>query len=154
MEATARNLSPKLAHLFANLTRQHQQQQQQHLPDGWTDLLENALIRYDSDKTGLFDFALESAGGSVVSIRCTEMYRRVSSGAALTFLGIPLWYPSSNNPRTAIQPGALPGECWPFKGARGHLVIRLSQPIRPEAFSIEHITKAQSPNGKIDSAPR
>jgi hypothetical protein len=28
-----------------------------------------ALAKYDADKTGLFDFALESAGGSILSTR-------------------------------------------------------------------------------------
>jgi hypothetical protein len=32
-------------------------------------LVRNALITYDADKTGLFDFALETAGGAVVSTR-------------------------------------------------------------------------------------
>ena len=63
-------------------------------------MVKNALVVYDADKTGLFDFALETAGGSVVSTRCTETY--VRTGASYTLLGIPIWWPS-NNPRTAIQ---------------------------------------------------
>ncbi len=146
-DSLARELTPRLAHLFANFSSAPASVD----PAEWSSLLEEALLRYDSDKTGRFDFALESAGGSVVSIRCTEMYRRLES--AVTLLGIPLWYPT-NNPRTAIRPGALPGECWPFRGARGHLVVQLSRPVRPTAFSMEHISKSQSPDGRIDSAPR
>ena len=63
-------------------------------------MIRNALVTYDADKTGLFDFALETAGGSVVSTRCTEAY--VRTGASYTLFGIPIWWPS-NNPRTAIQ---------------------------------------------------
>jgi hypothetical protein len=63
-------------------------------------MVKNALVIYDADKTGLFDFALETAGGSVVSTRCTETY--VRTGASYTLFGIPIWWPS-NNPRTAIQ---------------------------------------------------
>ena len=63
-------------------------------------MVRNALTTYDADKTGLFDFALETAGGSVVSTRCTETY--VRTGASYTLFGIPIWWPS-NNPRTAIQ---------------------------------------------------
>ncbi len=63
-------------------------------------MVRNALVIYDADKTGLFDFALETAGGAVVSTRCTETY--VQTSASYTLFGIPIWWPS-NNPRTAIQ---------------------------------------------------
>ncbi|QQP48596.1 SUN domaincontaining protein 1like [Caligus rogercresseyi] len=114
-------------------------------------VVQEALIRYDADKTGKFDYALESAGGSVISTRCTETY--VKKTALYTLLGLPLWYPS-NNPRTAIQPGVHPGECWAFKGSEGFLVIHLSNAIVPKSFSIEHIPKSMSPSGSIDSAPK
>ena len=76
-----------------------------------------------------------------------------------TWFGIPLWLPlniwgPSTNPRTAIQPGVMPGECWAFKGSQGFLVIKLSMPMKPTRFSLEHIPKSLSPNGKIDSAPK
>jgi hypothetical protein len=64
------------------------------------DLIQSAIATYDADKTGLFDFALESAGGSVVSTRCTESYLRHE--ASYTLFGVPLWW-QSNNPRVAIQ---------------------------------------------------
>ena len=114
-------------------------------------IVEQALLQYDADKTGLFDYALETAGGSVVSTRCTETY--VQKSGMYSIFGIPIWYPS-NNPRTVIQPGVLPGECWAFKGSAGFIVIQLSEPITPFQFSLEHISKSMSPSGRIDSAPR
>ena len=77
-----------------------------------------------------------------------------------TWLGLPLWLPlpgfwgTSTNPRTAIQPGIMPGECWAFQGSEGYLVIKLAMPMKPTRFSIEHIPKSLSPTGKIDSAPK
>lgn len=38
-------------------------------------IVRQALNKYDADKTGLVDHALESAGGSIVSTRCTEEYQ-------------------------------------------------------------------------------
>lgn len=84
------------------------------------------LSIYDADKTGMVDYALESAGkikkfvvsfrlsifftinliktflflgGTVLGTRCTQTK---SSTAALTMFGIPLWF-ISNGPRLAIQ---------------------------------------------------
>ena len=34
------------------------------------------------------------------------------------------------------------------------LVIKLSMPMKPTRFSLEHIPKSLSPNGRIDSAPK
>merc|ERR1719319_396944 len=93
-------------------------------------IVRSALIQYDADKTGMFDYALETAGGSVISTRCTETF--VKKTAMYSLFGIPIWYPS-NNPRTVIQ---------------------LTEPVLPTQFSIEHISKSMSPSGKIDSAPR
>jgi SUN domain-containing protein 1/2 len=114
-------------------------------------IVKAALIQYDADKTGMFDYALETAGGSVVSTRCTETY--IQKTAMYSIFGIPIWYPS-NNPRTIIQPGVQPGECWAFKGSSGFVVIQLSERIIPTRFSMEHISKSMSPSGKIDSAPK
>jgi SUN domain-containing protein 1/2 len=81
-------------------------------------IVREALAVYDADKTGLVDYALESAGGQVLSTRCTESYQAKS--AQISVFGIPLWYPS-NTPRTAITPAVQPGQCWAFQGFPGFL---------------------------------
>ena len=60
----------------------------------------SALNMYSADKTGMVDYALESAGGSVISTRCSETH--YSKTALLSIFGIPLWY-MANSPRTVIQ---------------------------------------------------
>ena len=84
----------------------------------------------------MFDFALETSGGSVVSTRCTKTY--VERAASYTMLGGWLnlgWlWPltmSTASPRNAIQPGVQPGQCWAFKGSEGRLVVSLSSPMMP-----------------------
>ncbi len=114
-------------------------------------MIRDALITYGADKTGQPDFALESAGGSIISTRCSETYHRRT--AQLSLFGIPLWY-ASNSPRTVIQPDVHPGQCWAFRGTNGFLVIQLAAEIYPTGFSMEHIPKSLSPTGKIDSAPK
>nr|XP_018898602.1 PREDICTED: SUN domain-containing protein 2-like [Bemisia tabaci] len=113
--------------------------------------IEHVLSLYDADKTGMADFALESSGGTVLNIKCTES--STSTPAVWYFYGIPVWW-TSNNPRKAIQPGMQPGECWSFVGSTGYLVIQLSATIKIHTFSVEHIPKSLSRNGSIDSAPK
>ncbi|XP_029551495.1 SUN domain-containing protein 1 isoform X1 [Salmo trutta] len=98
------------------------------------------------------DFALESQGASVVSTRCSETYRTRS--ACVSFLGVPLWYPSEN-PRTVIQGQAVQaGKCWAFHGAQGTLVIALSHPAHITHVTMEHLPVSNAPTGRIDSAPK
>jgi SUN domain-containing protein 1/2 len=113
-------------------------------------LIKEALAIYDADKTGMPDFALEPAGGTIVNIRCSETFD--PRNIQYRIFGVPVWS-TSNSPRTVIQPSMYPGECWAFKGFEGHLVIRLTQRIVPSSFSYEHIAKEVSPEGHITSAP-
>ncbi|XP_072768147.1 uncharacterized protein [Nerophis lumbriciformis] len=114
-------------------------------------MVENALRLFAHDRTGLADYALESAGGSILSTRCSETYK--TQAALLSLFGLPLWY-FSQSPRVVIQPDVHPGNCWAFKGSTGFLVIRLSMRILPTAFSLDHIPKALAPHRSVSSAPR
>lgn len=110
-----------------------------------------ALKRYSEDRVGMVDYALESAGASVINTRCSETYE--TRTALLSLFGIPLWY-HSQSPRVILQPDVNPGNCWAFCGSQGFAVIRLSSIIRPTAVTLEHIPKALSPQGTIPSAPK
>ncbi|KAG0715750.1 SUN domain-containing protein 1 [Chionoecetes opilio] len=116
-------------------------------------IVKEALMKYDADKTGMVDHALESAGGNIISTRCTESYQ--VQLAELSILGFAFFrYPTNNNPRIIIQPERMPGQCWAFKGSQGYIVIKLAGFVLPTGFTIEHIPKSLSPSGEIDSAPR
>ncbi|XP_031348875.1 SUN domain-containing protein 1-like [Photinus pyralis] len=118
---------------------------------GMLDDIQQALLQYDADKTTKPDFALESAGGRIISVGDTEQHE--SSSRSCTLFGIPICQ-SSNGPRQILQPGVLPGECWAFKGSTGYALIKLLGPVFIDSVSIEHISKAISPTGKIDTAPK
>ncbi|NXJ80232.1 SUN2 protein, partial [Trogon melanurus] len=110
-----------------------------------------ALKLYSEDRVGMVDYALESAGASVINTRCSETYEIRT--ALLSLFGIPLWY-QSQSPRVILQPDVNPGNCWAFRGSQGFAIIRLSSIIRPTAVTLEHIPKALSPQGTIPSAPK
>ncbi|CAI4225619.1 unnamed protein product [Auanema sp. JU1783] len=112
------------------------------------------IYQYDVDKTGLFDYALESAGASVLSTRCSENYESYSRLEKIW--NIPLWF-TSYGPRTVIQRNSnslFPGECWCFKSGKGYLTISLSHAISISSISYEHIAKSQTPDGQLTSAPK
>ncbi|XP_033100315.1 protein MLP1-like [Anneissia japonica] len=113
-------------------------------------IVNDLMLVNNADKTGMVDFALESAGGSIINTRCSKTYSPKTG--LLSIFGIPLWY-SSSSPRMVIQPDMNPGNCWAFVGTQGYVVIQLSNFVKITSFSMEHIPKSLSPTGNIDSAP-
>ncbi|XP_043284744.1 SUN domain-containing protein 1-like [Venturia canescens] len=113
----------------------------------------NAVLKiYDADKTGKVDYALESAGGQVISTRCTQRYN--VNTRAFKLLGVTLFY-ESNNPRTVIQGNSLqPGVCWAFQDFPGYLLIKLRSLITVTGFTLEHVPRSLLPNSEMRSAPR
>jgi len=102
-------------------------------------MISQALDTYSADKLGLADYALETAGGHIVSTRCSETYEYRT--AQFRIFGIPLYF-NSNTPRSILQPSVMPGECWAFKGSKGYVVVGLSVPIYISSVTIEHIPKS------------
>jgi hypothetical protein len=47
----------------------------------------------------------------------------------------------------------MPGQCFPFKGDHGSVVIKLAVPVKPNEFTLEHLSKTISIVGHINSAP-
>ena len=48
----------------------------------------------------------------------------------------------------------MPGQCFPFKGDHGSVVIRLAVPVVPTEFVLEHLSRSISIVGHINSAPK
>ncbi|XP_047342999.1 klaroid protein-like isoform X2 [Vespa velutina] len=115
-------------------------------------IINDRLKIYDADKTGRVDYALETAGGEIISTRCTQTYGVKSR--VLKLLGLTI-YSENNNPRTVIQRNPIqPGACWPFQGFPGYLLIKLRNFIYVTGFTIEHVAKTILPSEKMESAPR
>ena len=122
-------------------------------------IIKTELVTYDADKTGRFDFALESAGGTIASTRCTQTYDAAT--AVYSVWGIPIWWESVNGPRSILQPGSNPGQCWAVKGDGSgpdapsiSVVVRLSDHVAVQSVTLEHIPETLSPDGNIKSAPK
>ncbi|PAA65290.1 hypothetical protein BOX15_Mlig001943g4 [Macrostomum lignano] len=114
-------------------------------------LLDSKSARCQSPADELADFALHTAGGYVVSIRCTKAYTVKRSYFHL--FGVPV-FSYSNGPNVALQPGLQLGECWPFLGFPGHVIVRLAAPARVSHVTIDHVPRSLTYNGSADSAPK
>ncbi|XP_012538930.1 uncharacterized protein LOC105838147 isoform X2 [Monomorium pharaonis] len=115
-------------------------------------IVKEVLRIYDADKTGQVDYALETAGGQIISTRCTQRYDIKSR--AYSLFGFPLYY-ESNDPRTVIQGNPIqPGVCWAFQDFPGYLLIQLRNVIYVTGFTLEHVSRLILPNENMSSAPR
>ncbi|KAK9081748.1 hypothetical protein Syun_031194 [Stephania yunnanensis] len=101
-------------------------------------IVEREVERHAADGLGKVDYALASAGGKIVAH--SESILCPSSG---------FWYfrPSCLNyvlkeSFRMLQPSfGEPGQCFPFKGDNGFVVIKLRSAIIPEALTLEHVAK-------------
>ncbi|CAM2716297.1 unnamed protein product [Rotaria socialis] len=114
-------------------------------------LARKLIEEYSADETGQADYALEANGGKVVDTRCEE-YTDEPQQKVVKFLGIPIVH-MSKQPDIIIKHGRMPGQCFPFKGNHGSVVIRLAVPVIPTEFVLEHLSKSISIVGHTNSAP-
>ncbi|XP_035170515.1 sperm-associated antigen 4 protein-like [Oxyura jamaicensis] len=96
------------------------------------------------------DWALKSVGATIDVERTSKSY----GGKVRKKWWIFPLFSFAKHPETILQPSISPGDCWAFRGSKGHVVIRLPVRIWPTAFTIWHISKAVSPSGEVSSAPR
>lgn len=114
-------------------------------------VLKQLMERLDEDDVQMPDYALRSAGASIVQYRTTRSYRH--DGGNYFWLSF-IMLPFVNPPDVILQPNLYPGNCWSFPGNQGETVVRLSRNIIPKAVTIGHISKKVSPTGEISSAPK
>ncbi|XP_014276375.1 uncharacterized protein [Halyomorpha halys] len=117
-----------------------------------TKMVEKAVAKYHADRTGKPDYALQSSGGYVVRVRCTQAYSKTT--AKFYLFGLPLPWDVFNGPDTIIKPGVMPGECWAFEGSYAQVTLHLATKIKVTGFSIEHSPRELSLHGHILSAPK
>ncbi|XP_077383148.1 uncharacterized protein LOC144022316 [Festucalex cinctus] len=113
----------------------------------------------NDDKSPLWmtvpNYALESSGASVPCKDTSPSYK-VRPWPFVSFLGLEWDFGRLVRPRVVIE-GNLqlnPGKCWAFAGQQGILTVALSHPVRVTSVTLGHITKAISPTGHIQDAPK
>ncbi|GAB5568389.1 SUN domain-containing protein 3 isoform X1 [Prionailurus iriomotensis] len=116
-----------------------------------SNLVNSILKKLREDQVQMADYALKSAGASVIESGTSESYK--NNKAKLYWHGIGfLTYEMP--PDVILQPDVHPGKCWAFPGSQGHALIQLARKITPTAVTMEHISQKVSPSGNISSAPK
>ncbi|XP_069506830.1 SUN domain-containing protein 3-like isoform X2 [Ambystoma mexicanum] len=114
-------------------------------------LVNNAVKRLQEDHIQVPDYALKSAGASILRSRTSESYE--TNTAQMRWHNFAFWN-YSPDPDIILQPDVNPGNCWAFPGAEGHATVKLAENICPVAVTIQHIPRAISHPGDITSAPK
>jgi Sad1 / UNC-like C-terminal len=98
------------------------------------------------------NFALESLNADIVTIGDTKMLDSDYYFYIFNWLEIPI---HRRVPQLVLNPSNQPGQCFAFKPVGdATIVIRLMDKVHVESVSLVHITAAESPTGKVDSAPK
>nr|KAF6302382.1 Sad1 and UNC84 domain containing 3 [Pipistrellus kuhlii] len=116
-----------------------------------SNLVNYVLKKLREDQVQMADYALKSAGASIIEARTSESYK--SDKAKLYWHGIG-FLNYEMPPDSILQPDVHPGRCWAFPGSQGHALIKLAGKIIPTAVTMEHISEKVSPSGSISSAPK
>ncbi|XP_074703313.1 SUN domain-containing protein 5-like [Strix aluco] len=88
----------------------------------------------------IYDWALKSSGATIDTQRTSETYTcRENWGCRVVGLFFP-----SKPPDAILQPDVSPGNCWPFPGHQGQVVIRLPARVCLTAVTLQHIYKEVS----------
>ncbi|XP_064898500.1 sperm-associated antigen 4 protein-like isoform X2 [Columba livia] len=96
------------------------------------------------------DWALQSAGAAIDTRRTSQTYGCQGNWIC----GVIQLFHAANPPEAVLQPDVSPGNCWPFQGRHGQVVIRLPARVHLSAVTVQHISKEASPSGSVISAPR
>ncbi|XP_076402070.1 SUN domain-containing protein 3 isoform X5 [Peromyscus maniculatus bairdii] len=121
------------------------------LDEEMSNLVHYVLKKFRGDQIQMADYALKSAGASVIEAGTSESYK--NNKAKLYWHGIG-FLNYETPPDMILQPDVHPGKCWAFPGSQGHILIKLARKIIPTAVTMEHISEKVSPSGNTSSAPK
>nr|AAP97300.1 hypothetical protein [Homo sapiens] len=113
-----------------------------------SNLVNYVLKKLREDQVEMADYALKSAGASIIEAGTSESYK--NNKAKLYWHGI--GFLNHEMPPDIIL-GCLPWKVLGF-GSQGHTLIKLATKIIPTAVTMEHISEKVSPSGNISSAPK
>uniref|UniRef100_F7BZ98 SUN domain-containing protein n=1 Tax=Ornithorhynchus anatinus TaxID=9258 RepID=F7BZ98_ORNAN len=114
-------------------------------------IVQKILTMIQGDYIEKPDFALKSIGAAIDFEHTSATYS--CSKARSYWNWFRLW-DFAHSPEVILEPNVTPGNCWPFLGHHGQVVIRLARKIYLTNVTIQHIPKAVSLSGNLNAAPK
>ncbi|XP_017786879.1 PREDICTED: SUN domain-containing protein 2-like [Nicrophorus vespilloides] len=135
MVQTFKNVDRALFELQLEVSHLRKQLERTNDPDNIEKRITDALDLYDADKVGMIDFALKSAGASIVDTPDTKPHPTKLVFYAWGIFEFKLY----SKPESLLTPGTQPGDCFSFSGSSGRVQIRLPRLVEIGAVTIDHV---------------
>nr|GMC93659.1 protein SAD1/UNC-84 domain protein 1-like [Ipomoea batatas] len=104
------------------------------------EIVEREIEKHAADGLGMVDYALASAGAMVV--KHSEPYI-IGKGGSSSWIPLPNQNTVHTDAQKILTPSfGEPGQCFPLRGSRGFVQVRLRTAIIPEAVTLEHVAKS------------
>uniref|UniRef100_A0A8V5FT59 SUN domain-containing protein n=1 Tax=Melopsittacus undulatus TaxID=13146 RepID=A0A8V5FT59_MELUD len=121
------------------------------LPQAVQGIINQVLEKLEESQVPMTDYALKSSGAAVIPEYTSPSYRS-SAYKIVLFSLLSLDYVRS--PELILEKENHPGNCWPFHGSQGHVLIKLSVPIIPRAVTMDHVSGPPLLKNGVSSAPK
>ncbi|XP_072185612.1 SUN domain-containing protein 3-like isoform X2 [Excalfactoria chinensis] len=115
------------------------------------DMINQVLEKLEESPSRMPNYASKTSGAAVVHSKTSPSW----SGSGKVFWKSLLVTPYMRTPEIILEPDNHPGNCWPFPGSQGHVVIKLPMAVFPTAVTINHGIPAGAYHAdSISSAPK
>ncbi|XP_075603293.1 SUN domain-containing protein 3-like [Balearica regulorum gibbericeps] len=120
---------------------------------GWAvqEIIDHVVEKVEENQVPMPDYALKSSGAAVIHSRTSPSLWNTKGKVFLYSLPLVDYVRS---PEVILEPDNNPGNCWPFPGSRGHVLIKLFLPITPRAVTMDHVSGSAFHRDSIPSAPK
>ncbi|XP_054671011.1 SUN domain-containing protein 2-like [Grus americana] len=115
------------------------------------EIIDHVVEKVEENQVPMPDYALKSSGAAVIHSRTSPSLWNTKGKVFLYSLPLVDYVRS---PEVILEPDNHPGNCWPFPGSQGHVLIKLSVPITPRAVTMDHVSGSAFHRDSIPSAPK
>ncbi|XP_052559506.1 SUN domain-containing protein 3-like [Tympanuchus pallidicinctus] len=98
------------------------------------EMINQVLEKLEESPFQMRNYASKTSGAAIVRSKTSPSW--IGSGKA--FWHSLLLTPYMRPPEIILEPDNQPGNCWPFPGSQGHVLIKLPRAIFPTAVTLNH----------------
>ncbi|XP_061297179.1 SUN domain-containing protein 3-like [Pezoporus flaviventris] len=115
------------------------------------EVINQVLEKLEESQVPVTDYALRSSGAAVIPECTSPSFRNRAEKVILYSLPLVDYVRS---PELILEKENHLGNCWPFHGSQGHVLIKLSVPVIPRAVTMDHVSGPELHGDSMSSAPK